>query len=260
VGSVAFSPDGELLATASDDKTVRLWKVGSGQIVNTLSGHHDIINDVAWSADGNLLASAASDGVIIWKVSSAGGYGAERRIVHPLVETHPVKVNSVAFDPEETSLATADDNGTVAIWDLTSGQMKTSFTPHVGPILKVAFSPVQGSRLLATAGVDKTAKLWDARNGKIRFNLTHTNAVTDVAFSPDGKRVATASLDKKVKMWDVSSGKLLLTISHQAEVTSVAFTPDGMHLAAATSDHSAHLYDLRDQNLLSLARCRARAG
>ena len=72
--------------------------------------------------------------------------------------------------------------------------------------------------------------------------------------------MATASLDKKVKMWDVSSGKLLLTISHQAEVTSVAFTPDGMHLAAATSDHSAHLYDLRDQNLLSLARCRARAG
>jgi len=253
---VAFSPDGERLATASDDETVRLWKVGSGQIVNTLSGHRDIINDVAWSADGNLLATAASDGVIIWKVSSAG---ADPRIMHRLLERR--QVNSVAFDSEGISLATADDNGTVAIWDVTSGQMKTSFTPHGGPISKVAFSPGQGSRLLATAGVDKTARLWDARNGKIRFDLPHTNAVTDVAFSPDGERVATASLDKKVKIWEVSSGKLLLTISHSAEVTSVAFgPPDGMLLAAATSDHSVHLYNLSDQNLLSLAHCRAGAG
>jgi WD40 repeat protein len=178
--------------------------------------------------------------------------------MHRLLERR--QVNSVAFDSEGISLATADDNGTVAIWDVTSGQMKTSFTPHGGPISKVAFSPGQGSRLLATAGVDKTARLWDARTGKIRFDLPHSNAVTDVAFSADGERVATASLDKKVKMWDVNSGKLLLSISHPAEVTSVAFTPDGMHLAAATSDHSVHLYDLGDQNLLSLARCRARAG
>jgi WD40 repeat protein len=90
--------------------------------------------------------------------------------------------------------------------------------------------------------------------------LPHTNAVTDVAFSPDGERVATASLDKKVKIWDVSSGRLLLTISHPAGVTSVAFTPNGMVLAAGTSDHSVHLYNLDDQKLLSLARCRARAG
>ena len=106
--------------------------------------------------------------------------------------------------------------------------MKTSFTPHGGPIFKVAFSPGQGSGLLATAGLDKTAKLWDAQNGKIRFDFPHTNAVTDVAFSPDGERLATASLDKKVKIWEVSSGELLLTISHSAEVTSVAFSP-GRH-------------------------------
>ena len=76
-------------------------------------------------------------------------------------------MNSVAFDPEGTSLASGDENGTVAIWDVTSGQMKTSFTAHRGPIVKVAFSPGQGSGLLATAGLDKTAKLWDAQNRKI---------------------------------------------------------------------------------------------
>jgi WD40 repeat protein len=257
VSSVAFSPNGEILATASDDQTVRLWKVGSGQLVATLSGHRDIVNDVAWSADG-LLATAASDGVIIWKVSSADGHGANPRIMHRLLERH--QVNSVAFDPEGISLATADENGTLAIWDVTSGQMKTSFTAHVGPIRKVAFSPVRGSGLLATAGVDKTARLWDARNRKIQ-EFSHANVVTDVAFSPDGKRLATASLDKKVKVWEVGSDEPLTIISHSAEVTSVAFgPPDGMVLAAGTSDHSVHIYDLREQNLLSLADCRAGAG
>jgi WD40 repeat protein len=125
----------------------------------------------------------------------------------------------------------------------------------------VAFSPVRGSGLLATAGVDKMAKLSDAQNGKTRFKFAHTNAVTDVAFSPDGQRLAPASLDKKVKVWKVGSDELPLTISHSPEVTSVAFRPpDGMVLAAGTSDHSVHLYNLNDQKLLSLADCRAGAG
>jgi WD40 repeat protein len=128
-------------------------------------------------------------------------------------------------------------------------------------IFRVAFSPKRGSGLLATASLDKTAKLWDAQKGEIRFDLSHANLVTQVAFLPDGERLATASWDKKVKIWEVASGKLLRTISHSAQLTSVAFAPpDGMLLATATSDHRLHLYDLSDQNLLSLARCRAGAG
>ena len=182
--------------------------------------------------------------MIIWKVSSADGHGANPRIIHRLLERR--QINSVAFDPEGTSLATADDNGTLAIWDVTSGQMKTSFTPHGGPISKVASAPVRGSGLLATAGLDKTARLWDVRNRKIRFDFPMQRRHRRRLSAQTASALATASLDKKVKVWDVNSGKLLLTISHPAEVTSVAFgPPDGMVLAAGTSDHSVHLYDLR---------------
>jgi WD40 repeat protein len=252
VGAVAFSPDGALLATASTDKTIKLWNVESGQQVTTLVGHGATVNGMSWNPEGNVLATAAADGVILWDVPSG-------RIVRRLVEASPTEVYSVAFDPDGARVATGDQYGTLTIWDVASAQVTASFTPHLGPIFKVAFSPQRGSGLLATASLDRTARLWNAENEQIgRFD--HDNTVRDLAFSPDGRRLATASWDRKVTVRDVQSGRLQLTISHSAQVNNVAFSPDGSRLATSTSDHGVHIYELDEHNLLALARCRADAG
>jgi WD40 repeat protein len=237
---VAFSPDGKLLATASRDKTARLWDATSGkQRGQPLRGHEGAVLDVAFSPDGGHLATAGRDGTVrLWDVASGKQRG------KPLTgDREPV--NSVAFSPEGGLLATASDK-TARLWDATSGKQGRTLTGHEDAVLDVAFSP--DGKLLATASRDKTARLWDATSGKQRGQpLTgHTDPVNGVAFSPDGTLLATASADQTARLWNVASGKQHgppLT-GHTNAVQDVAFSPDGKLLATASADQTARLWNV----------------
>ncbi|KAK7985500.1 hypothetical protein PG988_003122 [Apiospora saccharicola] len=239
VRSVAFSPDGKTLASASDDKTVKLWDAGSGALLQTLEGHKEEVRSVAFSPDGKTLASASRD-------ETDAGSGA---LLHTL-EGHGSSVRSVAFSPDGKTLASASRDETVKLWDAGSGALLHTLEGHGSSVLSVAFSP--DGKTLASASDDKTVKLWDAGSGALLQTLEgHKYEVGSVAFSPDGKTLASASRDETVKLWDAGSGALLQTLEgHEDWVRSVAFSPDGKTLASASGDRTVKLWDAGSGALL----------
>ena len=152
VWSVAFSPDGRLLATTGFHRTARLWDPASGKQLRTLTGHKEAIRGVAFSPDGRLLATVGDDGAA-WLWDPATGEHLQT------LTGHSGDVWGVAFSPDSRLLATASDDMTARLWDPAIGECLRTLTGHTGNIRSVAFSP--DGRLIATASNDKTARLWD---------------------------------------------------------------------------------------------------
>lgn len=144
---------------------------------------------------------------------------------------HPREVWSIAFSPDGSKLAAADESGRVKLWDPVTGQELAVLSRHEQGILSVAWSP--DGRTLATASSDTSAKLLDAATGRVLATLSgHTKRVSAAVFSPDGKHLATGSDDGTVKMWDAATGSELMTIQGGAGwIRSLAFSPDGRMLA-----------------------------
>jgi len=245
VRSVAFSPDGTYLATASEDKTTRIWNLITGEGAITLTGHTDAVWSITFSPDGTRLATASADKTVrIWNATT----GDE---ICPLTG-HTDWVRSVTFSPDGARLATASEDETVKVWDALTGKELFTIDAKAGVIWDVVFSP--DGEHLATANSDGTARVWDAyTGGELATLRDHAGAVVGVAFSQKcsdsarqcDTRLATASQDGTVKVWDVfSGGKPLLTLSgHDGAVWDVAFSPDGLRLATASPDETAKVWD-----------------
>jgi WD40 repeat protein len=205
VKRLAFSPDGQQLASASFDNTVKVWQTSDGQLLQTFSGHRDSIYAVAFSPDGQSLATASFDGQFgLFRI------GDEKGRFH---KAHDGRVGSVAFDTSGKRLVSAGEDGAVRLWDLNSWPpvLQQEF-PEAGDMaLWATFSP-DGSRI-ASVGRDQIVRILDARSGQEEQALIgHENTVLRVAFSPDGGQVATVSSDTTVRFWDLATGTALFTL------------------------------------------------
>ncbi len=234
VRSVAFSPDGQLVLTGSDDYTARLWETSSGKLLSTLQGHTFRVTSVAFSPDGRMILSGSMDGTArLWETSSG-------KLLSTLQgHTHAVNVSSVAFSPDGQLVLTGSSDGTARLWETSSGKLLSTSRA-------VPFSP--DGRMILSGLMNKTARLWETSSGKfLSTSQRHTDYVTSVAFSPDGQLVLTGSSDGTARLWETSSGKLLST----SQVSGMAFSPDGQLVLTGSSDYTARLWEASSGKLLS---------
>lgn len=247
VYTVAFSPDGQRLASGGNNNEAILWNVANRNQPTDFRGHTKSVMSVTFSPDGKYLASASHDGFVrLWDVSS-------KRRHTTFVHTHTGWVKAVAFSPDGRTLASGGGNqtGSVMLWDVRKNRRITAMAGHTGIVESVAFSP--DGQSLASASRDKTVKLWDVNTQQIRKTFTkHKNVVHAVAFSPDGQTLATSSRDYTIKLWRVASGENFATFeidkARYIYAEALAFSPDGKYLALACVDHTIRLWDVNNHS------------
>ncbi|KAH6989847.1 hypothetical protein EDB80DRAFT_587431, partial [Ilyonectria destructans] len=236
VHSVAFSPDSQRLASASYDKTVKVWNAATGHCQATLEGHSSGVMSVAFSPSGERLASASYNKTVkIWNITTGH--------CQTTLEGHSHTIRSVAFSTDSQHLASASDDKTVKVWDAATGHCQATLEGHSNWVQSVAFSP-DGQRLIS-ASLDKTVKVWNAATDHCQATLEgHSSGVMSVAFSPSGERLASASYDKTVKIWNITTGHCQTTLEgHSHTIQSVAFSPDSQRLASASDDKTVKIWD-----------------
>ncbi len=236
VRSVAFSPEGRKVVTASRDGTARIWDLASGRQILSLNGHTDQVTAAAFSTDGRRVVTASDDNTArIWDPLTG------RPIL--LLSGHTHRVWSAAFSPDGRRVLTASRDKTARIWDAATGREIVVLAGHAAPVRSAAFSP--DGRLVVTASDDKTARIWDARTGReiVRLN-GHASSLYAAMFSPDGRHVVTASSDRTARIWDVAAGREITQLDgHSEPVTSAAFAPDGQRVVTASLDGTARVWD-----------------
>ncbi|KAJ3378576.1 POC1 centriolar protein A [Entophlyctis sp. JEL0112] len=236
VTSVAYNHDGSLIASVSEDKTVRVWNPLSGALVSELKGHSNYLTSVAFNHDSSLIASGSWDKTVrVWNPLSGA-------LISEL-KGHCDWVCSVAFNHDGSLIASGSDDNTARVWNPLSGALVAVLEGHSDNVKSVAFN--HDGSMIASGSWDKTVKIWNALNGALVSELSsHSHQVNAVAFNHDGSLIASGCKGNIIQVWNLFSGALISELKgHSREVKSVAFNHDSSLIASGSSDKTVRVWN-----------------
>jgi WD40 repeat protein len=235
--SIAFSPNGQLLAIGDTNGEIRLYQVADGRQVLTCQGHSNWIPSLDFSPDGNMLASSSSDHTVkLWDANTG-------QCLQTL-QGHEHEVWAVAFSPDGNTLVSGSNDRIVKLWSVSAGECLKTFQGHTSWVICAVFT-LDGQTLVSGSD-DNTIRLWDVSTGEcLRILQGHSDGIRSITISPDGQTIASSSDDQTVKLWNSGTGECIKTLQgHYAAVWSVTFSPQGNLIASGSLDQTVKLWDV----------------
>ncbi|MCU0566973.1 MAG: caspase family protein [Oculatellaceae cyanobacterium Prado106] len=275
VNQVQFSPDGKVLASASEDQRVKLWDVAQGNLIRDLQGHGDRVTSLSFSPDGKTLVSGSGDKTLkLWDWATGSAT--------KTLEGHTEQINSVQFSRDGRWIVSASQDQSLRLWQAEDGLLLTQLRGHGAAVLSAIFSPDRP--LIISASADNSIRLWDVPtldktpnrytaiatqpnqpwiataqdriiqlHRQVRQNLEarnltgHQQPVSALRFSPNSQQLASGSDDQTLMLWTMADRRLLATLKgHKGRINDIAYSPDGQILASASEDRTIRFWKATD--------------
>lgn len=253
ISQIKYSPDGQLIATAGWDKTIKLWNSQTGELVNTLPGHQAAINTLVFSPDNQtIIAGTEDNNIYIWNIQN------KPKIVKKIA-AHDDSIKAITISNDNQIIASAGYDNQIKLWTI-QGQLLQTISAHNLAITSLEFAPNQKNHqdyIITSGSWDNTVKIWSIQNRGKNHQLLHTltghqDGVTTINFNSQGTVLASGSGDRTIKLWHLTTGELIKNIrGHTSQINSLAFSQDDQSIISGEAQQGLFWWNLNLDHLLT---------